>query len=179
MPILGGTRAVRCIAALVAGLLLTGAVSSCAYEDVGEPEPTAAGRSARATPSLPSASPEILSVQSGNYAELEKRLGAAPGSLLLDESGPADGPGVGFSKAATVKTAGTYTVTAACVGIPEAQIYLDHPGAIDSLSLNLDCSGVFSQVVELPVGPVHAQLMRQDPNGPWTGAVAGLRITTG
>ncbi|HSN37513.1 MAG TPA: hypothetical protein VLT34_14270 [Arthrobacter sp.] len=179
MPILEGTKAARCIAGLVAGLLATGAVSSCAYEDVGEPEPTAAWRSARAAPSLPSAGPEVLSVQSGNHAELAKRLGAAPGPLLLDDSGPADGPGVGFSKAATVKTAGTYTVTAACVGIPRALIYLDHPGAIESLSLDLDCSGVFSQVVEFPVGPVHAQLTRQDPNGPWTGAVAGLRITMG
>jgi hypothetical protein len=110
---------------------------------------------------------------------LEKRLAAAPVSLVLDESGPADGPGAGFSKAATVKTAGSFTITAACVGIPVAHIYVDHPGASDSLILDLDCSGILSQVVELPPGPVHAQLMRTDPNGPWTGAVAGLRITEG
>lgn len=159
-------------------LLLGGGLISCAYEGEGDPQP-AAEPSARPAPSLPSASPEILSVQSGNYAELEKRLAAAPGSVLLDQSGPADGPGVGFSKAVTVKTAGSYTVTAACVGMPEAQILVGRPGASDFLSLDLDCSGLLSQVVELQAGPVHAQLMRQDPNGPWTGAVAGLRITTG
>ncbi|MDQ0075768.1 hypothetical protein [Arthrobacter oryzae] len=178
MSVLGGTKAVRYSAGLVMSLLLAGGLISCAYEGEGDPQP-AAERSARPAPALPSASPEILSVQSGNYAELEKRLAAAPGSVLLDQSGPADGPGVGFSKAVTVKTAGSYTVTAACVGIPEAQILVGRPGSSDFLSLDLDCSGVKSQVVELQAGPVHAQLMRQDPNGPWTGAVAGLRITIG
>jgi hypothetical protein len=177
MSAFGGTKAVRCNAGLIVSLLLAGGLASCTYEDAGDPQPTAAERSARPAPSVESTSPEILSVQSGNYAELEKRLAAAPGSVLLDESGTADGPGVGFSKTATAKTAGTYTFTAACVGIPEAQIFVGRPGAGEFLSLDLDCSGVLSQVVELQAGPVSAQLMRQDPNGPWTGAVAGLRFT--
>ncbi len=163
----------------MAGLLLAGGLASCAYEDEDDPEPSAAERVARPVPSLESASPEILSVQSSNYAELEKRLAAACGSVVLDESGPVDGPSVGFSKAATVKTAGTYILTAACVGIPEAQILVGRPGSSDYLSLDLDCSAVLSQTVELQAGPVNAHLMRQDPNGPWTGAVAGLRITMG
>jgi hypothetical protein len=36
-----------------------------------------------------------------------------------------------------------------------------------------------SQVVELQEGYVAAMLMRHDPTGPWTGAVAGVRITDG
>ncbi|MFF1383530.1 hypothetical protein ACFVWT_08195 [Arthrobacter sp. NPDC058288] len=77
-----------------------------------------------------------------------------------------------------MKTAGTYTVTAACVGTPGAQIILGRPGLNDFVPLDLDCSGVFSRVVELQAGTLSAQLMRQNVNGPWTGAVAGLRITT-
>lgn len=179
MPVLGGRKAVSCSAGLMMALLVAGGLASCAYEGEGDSEPTAAERVARPAPSLEGAGPEILSVQSSNYAELEKRLAAGRGSVVLDESGPVDGPGVGFSKAATVKIAGTYTVTAACVGIPEAQILVGRPGSSGYLSLRLDCSAVLSHTVELQAGPVNAHLIRQDPNGPWTGAVAGLRITTG
>ena len=104
MSVLGGTKAVRSFAALLVGLLLAGGVTACAYEDDGDPQPTADRYSPRPAPSLPSARPEILGVQAANHAELEKRLGVARGSVLLNESGPADGPGVGFSKTATVKT---------------------------------------------------------------------------
>lgn len=50
--------------------------------------------------------PDILDREARNYAALKERLTVAAGSVLLDESGPADGPGVGFSKTATVKAAG-------------------------------------------------------------------------
>lgn len=99
--------------------------------------------------------------------------------MILDDSGPADGPGVGFSKTVKVQSAGRYTVTVACVGIPAAQVFLSRPGSKELLSLDLDCSGVLSQVVELQEGYVAALLIRHDPNGPWTGAVAGIRITAG
>jgi hypothetical protein len=99
--------------------------------------------------------------------------------VVLDDSGPADGPGVGFQKTATVRTSGAHTVTAACVGTDSAQILLSQgPGtAAEPLSLGLDCSEVLSQVVELQAGYVGAHLIRNDPTGPWTGAVAGIRIT--
>lgn len=173
----GGTRPVRC-AALVLSILLAGGLAGCAYEDAGDPtQTTTAEHSGRPAPSVPTKGPEILDAEAGNYAELEKRLAVARGSVLLDESGPADGPGVGFSNTGKVKTAGAYTVTAACVGIPDAQIFLSRPGSMELLALNLDCSGVLSQVVELQEGYVGAVLMRHDPTGPWTGAVAGVRIT--
>ena len=178
MSVLGGTKAVRFFAALLVGLLLAGGVAACAYEDDGDPQPTADRYSPRPAPSLPSVPPEILDVQATNYAELEERLAVARGSALLDESGPADGPGVGFSKTATVKTAGAYTVTAACAGIANVQIHLSQPEAgAELVSLDLDCSDVLSRVVELQAGYVGAQLLRHDPTGPWTGSVAGIRIT--
>ncbi|MGO4856886.1 hypothetical protein AB4074_06195 [Arthrobacter sp. 2MCAF14] len=163
--------------AAVLGLLLSGGLAACTYEDVGDPVQTAAEQSSRPEPSVPTKGPEILDAERRNYAELGKRLGAAEGSVLLEDSGPADGPGVGFSKTVKVATAGRYTVTAACVGIPNAQMFITPLGSKQLRSLDLDCSGVSSEIVELPEGYVVASLMRHDPNGPWTGAVAGVRIT--
>lgn len=175
----GGTRPVRSAAAVaVLGMLLSGGLAACAYEGAGDPARTAAAeQSSRPAPSAPTKGPEILGAETRNYAELQKRLATARGPALLDDSGPADGPGVGFSKTGKVTTAGRYTVTAACVGIPNAQMVISGPGSKELLSLDLDCSGVSSKVVELQEGYVGAALMRHDPNGPWTGAVAGVRIT--
>ncbi len=175
----GGTRPVRSAAlAVVLGLLLSGGLAACTYEDAGDPAPTATSEQSRrpATP-VPTKGLEILDAEKRNYAELDKRLAVAQGSVLLDDSGPADGPGVGFSKTVKVATAGRYTVTAACVGIPNAQIFISVPGSSQLKSLELDCTGVSSQIVDLPEGLVEALLMRRDPSGPWTGAVAGVRIT--
>ena len=159
-------------------MLLVVVLAACTYEDAGDPARTAAAeQSSRPTPAAPTKGPEILDAETRNYAQLEKRLAAAQGAVLLDDSGPADGPGVGFSKTVKVQTAGRYTVTAACVGIQNAQVFLSRPGSKEPLSLDLDCSGVLSQVVDLQEGYVAALLMRHDPNGPWTGAVAGVRIT--
>lgn len=175
----GGTKAVRCAAALIAGILLAGGLAACAYEDDSDPQPAAAVQSHRSAPSsLPAKDPGVLGVEASNYAELHKRLAKAPGSVLLADAGPADGPGVGFSKATTVMAAGPHTVTAACVGIPHAQIFLTQDGSgAQPLSLDFDCSGVLSKVVVLQKGYVGAQLIRPDPTGAWTGAVAGIKVT--
>lgn len=99
--------------------------------------------------------------------------------MLLADSGPADGPGVGFSKAATVLAAGPHTVTTACVGIPDAQMFLsqDTKGGTEHVVFDVDCAGAQSQVVQLNQGYVSAHLTRHDPTGAWTGAVAGIKIT--
>lgn len=159
--------------------MLGGGISGCAYEHAGDPPPAAtAERSGRPAPTVPTKGPEILDVEAANYVELERRLAVARGSVILDEAGPADGPGVGFSQTATVESSGTYTVTAACVGMTNAQIFLSLPETgREPLALNLNCSGVLSQVIELREGHVGAALIRPDPTGPWTGAVAGVRIT--
>lgn len=175
----GGTKPIRSAAAItVLTMLLAGVLAACTYEDVGDPKQTApAEQSSRGTLSAPTKGPEILDAEKRNYDELRKRLAVAQGSVLLDDSGPADGPGVGFSKTGKVTTAGRYIVTAACVGIPNAQMFITAPGSKQLLSLDLDCSGVSSKVVELEEGYVGAALMRHGPNSPWTGAVAGVIIT--
>jgi hypothetical protein len=154
-------------------------LASCAYEDEGEPRPTAAGQLHRPAPAASTKDPGVLGVEANNYAELHKRLAEAPGSVVLSDAGPADGPGVGFTKAATVTAAGPHTVTAACVGIPHAQIYLSQnlPAGTEHTVFEVDCSRTQSQVVQLQKGYVSAQLIRPDPTGAWTGAVAGIKVT--
>jgi hypothetical protein len=154
-------------------------LASCAYEDEGEPRPTAAGQLHRPAPAASTKDPGVLGVEANNYAELHKRLAEAPGSVVLSDAGPADGPGVGFTKAATVTAAGPHTVTAACVGIPHAQIYLSQnlPAGTEHTVFEVDCSRTQSQVVQLQKGYVSAQLIRPDPTGTWTGAVAGIKVT--
>lgn len=171
---------VRCAAALAACLVLGPALAACSYEDDGGPQPSVAGSNGRPGYTLPPKDPDVLAVETRNYAELERRLATASRKPLLADSGPADGPSVGFQKSATVATAGPHTVTAACVGIPHAQICLsqDIKGGSQYTVLEIDCSETRAQVVQLAAGHVGAHLTRADPNGTWTGAVAGLRITS-
>jgi hypothetical protein len=161
---------------------LAGGLAACAYEDQGEPQTTPAGPSQRSARTIPAKDPDVLAVEARNYAELDQRLAKAAGSVLLADAGPADGPGVGFRKAATVVTAGPHIVTAACVGIPRAQINIsqDTAGGIEDKVVEVDCLGTTTQVLQLQKGYVGAQLVaRGDPTGAWTGAVAGIKITAG
>ncbi|NUU31167.1 hypothetical protein HNO80_06130 [Arthrobacter sp. C9C5] len=155
-------------------------LGACTYEDPGDPQ-RSAGESRRPAPTIAAKDPDVLAVEARNYAELHQRLVKAPGTALLADSGPADGPGVGFSKAAAVLAAGQHTVTMACVGIPHAQIYLsqDTESGTEHTVFEVDCSGSQTQAVQLRKGYVSAKLTRLHPGGPWTGAVAGIRITTG
>ncbi|MET1063934.1 MAG: hypothetical protein ABWX85_03090 [Arthrobacter sp.] len=118
-------------------------------------------------------------MEARNYAELDQRLAGVPGAVLLADVGAADGPGVGFRKTAMVKTAGPHTLTAACVGAPHAQIFLsqDIKGGTEHTVFEVDCSGTQTQVVQLHKGYVGVQLSRPQPDGVWTGAVAGIKIT--
>jgi hypothetical protein len=172
----GEAKTVRNFAVLIVGTLLACGMAACAYEDDGDPKPAAAGQSHGAAPAVPTKDPGVLGAEASNYAELHRRLADTTGSVLLTDAGPADGPGVGFRKAAMVKTAGPYTVTATCVGTRGAQIFVSQDGA-EPVSLDVDCSGVLSKVVVLQRGYVGTQLTRHDPTGAWTGAVAGIKIT--
>ena len=121
----------------------------------------------------------MVTVEARNYTELRQRLAKAPGRVLLGGSGPADGPSIGFLRAATVKTAGPYAVTLACVGIPHSQIFLTQRtvGGVDDKTFEIDCSATQTRTVQLQVGYIGIQLVRHDYNGAWTGAVAGIKIT--
>lgn len=174
----GGTKTVHCAAALVVGSLLAVGLGACAYEDIGDPQPAAA-QTRKPAPTMPAKDPGVLGVEARNYAELHQRLAGAPGSVLLADAGPADGPGVGFRKAATLKTAGPHTVTLTCVGGSQAQIFLsqDTGSGTEHMAFKVDCTETQTRVVQLQKGYISAQLTRSDPAGDWTGAVAGIKIT--
>ena len=177
----GGTRRDRGVVVLV-GILAAGVLAGCAYEDEGDPRPTATNPSVRPAAALPSQGTDLLAVEARNYAELEQRLAGEAKPVLLAVTGPADGPGVGFSKSATVTTPGPHTVTVSCVGAPLALISLSQEivGGSERKDFELDCKGAQSQVVQLEEGFVGAHLIRPYPDGgAWTGAVAGIEITVG
>lgn len=80
-----------------------------------------------------------------------------------------------------MKSAGPHTVTAACLGAPRVQfmLYQDVKGGTEHKEFVLDCSGSETMVVQLQKGSLRVQLTRNDPDGAWTGAVAGIKITVG
>lgn len=160
-------------------MLLAGGMSACAFEADDDPQPKAAEQSRRSGSTVPAGDPGVLGVEARNYAELHQHLAKTTGTVVLDDAGPADGPGAGFNKVGTVTTAGPHSVTAACVGIPHTQIHIsqDTKAGTEHLVFEVDCSGAQTQIVQLQKGHVSAQLTRHDPTGAWTGAVAGIKIT--
>jgi len=181
----GGTKTIRPGAVLTGAMLLcvaAGSLAGCTYEDDGGERPPATATSAptprpgRTIPAGPP--PDVLAAQQRNEAELERLLAGATGPVVLTDSGPADGNGVGFQKAGRVKTAGDYQVTAACVGVEAAQILiLQDETPAGPTSINVDCAAPTSRTVSLLPGYIKVGLARRNPTGAWTGAVAGIRIT--
>ena len=161
--------------------LAAGSLAGCTYEDDGGERPPASPTSAatpRPTRTIPAVAPDILAAQQRNEAEVERLLAGATGPVLLVDSGPADGNGVGFQKAGRVKTAGDYQVTAACIGTDAAHIVISQDETpAGPTNIAFDCTAPTSRTVSLLPGYVRAALVRKNPTGPWTGAVAGVRIT--
>jgi len=162
--------------------LAAGSLAGCTYEDDDGGRPPATPTSAvtprpgRTIPAGPP--PDVLAAQQRNEAALEGLLAGATGPVVLADSGPADGNGVGFQKAARVKTAGDYQVTVACAGIDAAHIVIsqDETPATPT-SIVVDCTAPLSRTVSLLPGYIRVGLTRKNPTGPWTGALAGIRIT--
>ena len=125
----GGTKTVRSFAALIFGALLASGMAACAYEDDGDPQAPTADQSRRAAPIAATKDPAFWEWK---RATTRNCAGAWPRRRdPFSSPTPArlTGQGSGSAKAATVKTAGPYTVTATCVGIPGAQIFLTQDGA--------------------------------------------------
>jgi hypothetical protein len=125
--------------------------------------------------------PLVLEREVRNYQDLERLLKAAPGPVLLSQEGPLDGPARGFGTTEQVPAAGQYTVTAACVGAPNAKVFIRQENPKVTLwpvELTVDCPGAASQAITLQQGYVSAHLSLPDPGDtPWTGAVGGVRVT--
>lgn len=152
-------------------LLLAGATTGCSYEDLDEPLPSSA-----------STATDVLAAEMRNYAVLEWLLGEPTGPVILEDSGPLDGPGRGFGKGTNVEASGQFTVTAACVGASGARMFVtqqDSQTGSRFYEISVDCfKGVHTQAIELQPGYVSAHLLLPGPGDtPWTGAVGGLRVS--
>jgi hypothetical protein len=169
---LGGTRRVRGVVVLI-GILAAGVLAGCAYEDEGDPRPTAASSSVRQAAAMPTRGQDVLAMETRNRAELDQRLAGVPGSVLLEGSGPADGSGVGFTTAANGEVRWAAHRHCSMLGAPRVQfmLYQDVKGGTEHKEFVLDCSASETIVVQLQKGSLRVQLTRNDPDGAWTGAL--------
>lgn len=157
---------------IIPGLLAALALAGCSYEDLDRPLPG---------PS-PSDSAEVSAAETRNYDVLKRMLGEPAGPVILEDSGPLDGPERGFGSGADLDAPGQYMVSAACVGASDARMYVaqeDTQTGFRFYEIAVTCSlGVHTQFIELKQGYVAAHLLLPGPGDtPWTGAVGGLRIT--
>lgn len=186
MSAIGGTQCVRRWALLLAVAAAAAVLAGCEYaDDVDAPPSGATAQPARTAPArapLPTRDPKLDAREATNTAELERLLGAVPETMLLGRTGTIGGAGSagGFNSSVRAADAGPYTVTVACVGAPDAQLFLRQDGRNGGahLELTFDCEAATQQTVELEAGPVEAGVMRYNGGGsrPGNGAVAGFRI---
>lgn len=174
MATLGGERPV---AGTVLLLVMAGAgmaISGCEYADnspVPVTEPPSASRTAPPPP--PTADPGLAEAQARNQSQLEVLLGSKPGNVVFASSGGISGSGFRGSLAGIPK--GTYTVTAACIGVSSASLSItqpDHRGGTEH-TLPMECGAKASLKVALEAGPVFAQGNRMTTD-PGAAAVAGF-----
>jgi len=167
-------------------LVQVGGTAGCSYDypdpahtPVTETDAPATAGPSRSVAGAPA--PLVLEREVRNYQDLDGLLKAVPGDVLLFREGPLDGPARGFGTTEQVPAAGEYTVTAACIGAPNAKIYIRQENPTVTLwpvELTVDCPGSTSQVITLQQGYVSAHLSLPAPaNTPWTGAVGGVRVT--
>ena len=173
----GDTQWRRIAALPLPAVLAVMVLAGCEYADDVGLSPAAVSPAAAShltgTP-LPSldAQPDITEAR--NMTELQRLLGAPPQELLMGGSGGLGGDGFRTSRRAAGQ--GTYTVTAACVGLPAAHLSISQgrPGS-PGLELDLDCGSRIQAKVVLETGPVSSHM--ESPNAaPGSGGVAGLMI---
>lgn len=174
MSAFGGNRWSRAIALLLVLASSGVALSACEYEDpVPVPADTPAGPSRSTPPPLPKSEPGLAQVQARNQAQLDSRLGPRPEDLVMGASG---GLGTdGFRTSVPGIPKGSYTITAACVGVVKASITIsqsDRRGGT-AHEVALDCGTTTSVKLDLHVGPVSAHATRMTSE-PGLTAVAGF-----
>ncbi|MFH5878918.1 hypothetical protein [Arthrobacter sp. NA-172] len=108
---------------LLTALLLAASMSGCEYTDAGGPVAGPARSSQPRTP-LPTKDEATLALDATNLVAVKKLLGTATGAVLLEDSGTASGSSSGIRKSAIVETAGSYTVSASCIGASNALLVI-------------------------------------------------------
>lgn len=184
-----GTKGIRRLGVLLCLSFSLEGTAGCSYDypdgdqaATPTPDGTAGPEPRRVTVSA--AAPDDPSVPERgrrNYQDLNELLMSAPGPVLLFQEGPLDGPAKGFGTTEQVSVAGRYTVTAACVGAPNATIFIRQENPKVTLwpvEVTVDCPGSTSEVITLQQGYVSAHLsLPASGDTPWTGAVGGVRVT--
>lgn len=176
MSLLGGrmtwSRAATLL--LVWACILPG-LSGCEYADDGPSPAITPSRTTRpASSQLPSA-PDLGNVENRNFTALSALLGDRPENASLEGIGRLSGDG--FRKSVSVLAEGTYSVTAACAGMPRAHLTISQAGILDGheLELSLDCGKATRAEVDFSRGPVQVHAF-YPTTGPASGAVAGFWI---
>lgn len=187
MSAAGGPRWRRLAALLVAVAAGASGLAACQYADDVGMAPAAVSPSSPAAPDARQSPRDawLVAAETRNTAELERVLGARPDGLLISGGGSVDNSASGgFTTSVRVTEAGPYTVTAACIGAPDARLTVTQrarAGGTASILLELDieCGGVASSAVNLETGTVSAHMV-QVPGGSadaGIGAVAGVRLS--
>lgn len=159
---------------LVGSCAVTG-LSGCEYADDGPSPAATPSRTSRPVSSpLPSA-PDLGNVENRNFTALSALLGNHPENASLEGIGRLSGDG--FRKSVSALAEGTYSVTAACAGMPGAYLSISQAGILDGggLELKLDCGTTTRTEVDFSKGPVQVHAF-YPTTGPATGAVAGFWI---
>ena len=177
-------------AALLLLVVAAAGLAGCEYADgaasplpvSGPASPPPVSGPASPAPSLaPARDREIAAAGTRNLALLDAVLGAPDGMLFGGMGGIGDTSSGGFMASGTVSRAGQYNVTAACVGAADAQLSVSQNARAGGtlLELSIGCGGAVEALVDLEAGQVSAHLVRYGGSvpGPWTGAVAGIRVS--
>lgn len=169
---------------LVAGALVAAGLAGCEYaNDVGPDPSRPAARTGPTTAAsplpLPSADPEVLAELDRNMAAVELLLADVPvgaGGAAGAISGHS-GDGGGLTYNGVLTGAGTYTVTAVCVGAAEAQLVVTSRGSAGSTHrVEVPCGEVVKRQVELNTGPVTAYIVSPDEDRVHKAAAGAVRI---
>lgn len=173
------------MAVLLTGLLLAAGMSGCEYTDADDPRPVAPPT--RTSPPrlvVPTKDQATAALEANNLVTAKHLLGQASGAVILEDSGTVGGAVSGVNKSARVETAGSYTVMAACVGAPEAQMVIgqDPRTGLAPQDQTFDCSAPYTGVIQLQPGPVNVQVHVARANSgasasAGAGEVAAVRIT--
>lgn len=130
----------------------------------------------------------MVALEANNLVAAKQLLGAASGAVILEDSGTVGGPVSGVGKTARVQDAGSYTVTAACIGAQDVQLAIgqDPRTGLAPQNQTFDCSTPYALVVQLQPGPVTVQVLvmraysgAAASTGAPGGGVAAVRITAG